>query len=356
VHRVRQRGHFQGFGVRRGHREGAAPTPTDGRAGAGGYSRAGAVSGYSRAAGGAAAGATRDRDGGARGVWREPASPPPLPLPPPPPPSCSSPYRVSYGSLNACPTGASLSPLSPSLSLSRPRAAPRTAHPGRRGSRGPCPARPHSTKRRGLVVPARVHSRSVALWLFQRESTHEASRFGCSSASPLTKRRALVVPGVQERVHPPRPQARAAAPPPPDTKPPPPHEATARNRRRVAVRGWCCAAPARRPDARRAPPSPRTNRTRRVPHLVLIGHAAPLTPYYAQGPDRGLPRADRAHRHRHPPRREAGAPRPAPQRRAAQRPDRGGSRTRGRRPPAETARFRRRALTARAADRSSSST
>ena len=26
-------------------------------------------------------------------------------------------------------------------------------------------------------------------------------------------------------------------------------------------------------------PSPRTNRTRRVPHPVLIGHAASLTPY-----------------------------------------------------------------------------
>jgi len=29
----------------------------------------------------------------------------------------------------------------------------------------------------------------------------------------------------------------------------------------------------------RAPPPPRTNRTRRVPHPVLIGHAASLTPY-----------------------------------------------------------------------------
>ena len=27
------------------------------------------------------------------------------------------------------------------------------------------------------------------------------------------------------------------------------------------------------------PPPPRTNRTRRVPHPVLIGHAASLTPY-----------------------------------------------------------------------------
>jgi hypothetical protein len=27
------------------------------------------------------------------------------------------------------------------------------------------------------------------------------------------------------------------------------------------------------------PPCPRTNRTRRVPHPVLIGHAASLTPY-----------------------------------------------------------------------------
>ena len=27
------------------------------------------------------------------------------------------------------------------------------------------------------------------------------------------------------------------------------------------------------------PPAPRTNRTRRVPHPVLIGHAASLTPY-----------------------------------------------------------------------------
>ena len=29
----------------------------------------------------------------------------------------------------------------------------------------------------------------------------------------------------------------------------------------------------------RCPPVPRTNRTRRVPHPVLIGHAASLTPY-----------------------------------------------------------------------------
>jgi len=30
-------------------------------------------------------------------------------------------------------------------------------------------------------------------------------------------------------------------------------------------------------------PSPRTNRTRRVPHPVLIGHAASLTPYSRGG-------------------------------------------------------------------------
>jgi hypothetical protein len=34
-----------------------------------------------------------------------------------------------------------------------------------------------------------------------------------------------------------------------------------------------------RPPSRRPPPPPRTSRTRRAPHPVLIGHAAPLTPY-----------------------------------------------------------------------------
>ena len=47
--------------------------------------------------------------------------------------------------------------------------------------------------------------------------------------------------------------------------------------------GAATRAGARECDARVEAP-PRTNRTRRVPHPVLIGHAAPLTPY---GKERG---------------------------------------------------------------------
>ena len=38
-------------------------------------------------------------------------------------------------------------------------------------------------------------------------------------------------------------------------------------------------APARHAPAPPPPPPPRTKWTRRVPHPVLIGHAASLTPY-----------------------------------------------------------------------------
>ena len=49
-----------------------------------------------------------------------------------------------------------------------------------------------------------------------------------------------------------------------------------------AARGGAGAAAGREAGGGRPPP-PRTNRTRRVPHPVLIGHAASLTPYRSRG-------------------------------------------------------------------------
>jgi hypothetical protein len=56
----------------------------------------------------------------------------------------------------------------------------------------------------------------------------------------------------------------------------------------AATRGGAALAP---------PPLPRTNRTRRVPHPVLIGHAASLTPYESDTP-RPSPRTNRTRRSR----------------------------------------------------------
>jgi hypothetical protein len=51
-----------------------------------------------------------------------------------------------------------------------------------------------------------------------------------------------------------------------------PRSQAAADRRRARLRGM-------RPSARPPHPPPRTKWTRRVPHPVLIGHAASLTPY-----------------------------------------------------------------------------
>jgi len=71
-----------------------------------------------------------------------------------------------------------------------------------------------------------------------------------------------------------RPRPPSAAPPPVSARAPRPQVPLIRagTNRFDATDGFCC------PDACRPPP-PRTKWTRRVPHPVLIGHAASLTPY-----------------------------------------------------------------------------
>jgi hypothetical protein len=161
--------------------------------GAGGYSRA--PGGYSRAAGGAAAGAARDRDGGARGVWREPPSLSPL--------SSSLSLPLLLLPLSSPSPPPSLFPFSSSLSL-RPLLLPLSLPPARcpvHGAPGPA----------GLPLtlpPARAHSRSVAAWLCQ-----------------VSKNACILLDHRHVQQH----------SPPRDTKPPPLHEATARSRRRLAV-------------------------------------------------------------------------------------------------------------------------
>jgi hypothetical protein len=77
-----------------------------------------------------------------------------------------------------------------------------------------------------------------------------------------------------------RKQASGFTPNPPCCPPPPPrHEPCAWLAHAAVSRLRAPPPPFRSYHVDTPRPSPHTNRTRRVPHPVLIGHAASLTPY-----------------------------------------------------------------------------